>query len=527
MKTFSRLLASLLVLALVGDAGPAEAQGMIGTSTCSGGGLSMGAANGTFLRIDCTNAPLTGALTSSNGTFSSTGAAVPLILESGFTATAGVDVGMIFRTIADFSTTDKAFSFRDNTSTELFYATGAGNLGSSAGMVVVSSFYGPNHLNLAGTAGLYTTTLGPLSFISPDEANGAMTAHVFDTTNLATTGDKLLSVKNQGTEKFYVASTGSTVAVSTSYASSFQSAAGIWIAYGPSTTAGVNARLHSAANAAGEYGVVVGTSDTTTAQINFAVCNDCDGTPVYVFEVDGLGNGQLDGNLAVGTTLTSSTNYRIETGGTLTPATGDANALRLAVTLDSVAGDAYGIDMDAMEYTPATTKGVTEINIDGKFNTVLGETYPHYAGIKIDAPTRSSADGTITNVYGMWVIEGTAAAPGSNFSIYSEGTILTTGLIVGVQGGASTEIVESIGTSGTLDFGSIAAGTCADLTQAITGVEVGDPIACGWPVGLSGFNLAASCWVIGADSVNYRLCNPTVGAIDPTNGMTFSARTIR
>jgi len=62
----------------------------------------------------------------------------------------------------------------------------------------------------------------------------------------------------------------------------------------------VNMSVYSLANAAGEYGVVVGTSDVTTAQVNFAVANDADAVdPVYVLEVDGVGNTQIDGDLTV------------------------------------------------------------------------------------------------------------------------------------------------------------------------------------------------------------------------------------
>lgn len=62
-----------------------------------------------------------------------------------------------------------------------------------------------------------------------------------------------------------------------------------------------NLALASGANAASEYGVVVGTTATTTAQTNFAVANDVDGTPSFLFTVDGSGNTSAVGNLTVDT----------------------------------------------------------------------------------------------------------------------------------------------------------------------------------------------------------------------------------
>jgi len=80
--------------------------------------------------------------------------------------------------------------------------------------------------------------------------------------------------------------------------------------------------------------------------------------------------------------------------------------------------------------------------------------------------------------------------------------------------------------SGALDFGSIAAQTCLDLTiAAITGAATGNAVAPVWPSTLEA-NLSGTMFVSAADTVTVRLCNPTVGAIDPAS-QTFGGRVIK
>lgn len=94
-------------------------------------------------------------------------------------------------------------------------------------------------------------------------------------------------------------------------------------------------------------------------------------------------------------------------------------------------------------------------------------------------------------------------------------------------GTANTTAISYSGkSSGSLDFGSIVAGTCAELTQTLTGAGANDPLACGWPSALEA-NLAHSCRVSASDTITYRLCNvQTVTPIDPASG-TYTARVIR
>ncbi len=94
-----------------------------------------------------------------------------------------------------------------------------------------------------------------------------------------------------------------------------------------------------------------------------------------------------------------------------------------------------------------------------------------------------------------------------------------TGLIVGTSG---TVINDTRKNGGAIDFGSISTLTCSDQTQTLTGASVNDVLSCGYPAALEA-NLSPSCFVSATNTVTYRLCNVTVGSIDPASG-TYSAR---
>lgn len=89
-----------------------------------------------------------------------------------------------------------------------------------------------------------------------------------------------------------------------------------------------------------------------------------------------------------------------------------------------------------------------------------------------------------------------------------------------------TAITASLAVSGALNFGSIAAGECAELTQALVGAAVNDPVACAQPAAIED-RLIVSCRVSATDVVTQRVCNDNlVAAIDPASA-TFGARLIR
>ena len=80
--------------------------------------------------------------------------------------------------------------------------------------------------------------------------------------------------------------------------------------------------------------------------------------------------------------------------------------------------------------------------------------------------------------------------------------------------------------SATLDFPSIAAGTCSsDLTFSLPGANPGDAVAAGWPAGMEA-GLSGTMRISAASVVSVRLCADTTGAVNPA-GATFTATVVR
>jgi hypothetical protein len=78
----------------------------------------------------------------------------------------------------------------------------------------------------------------------------------------------------------------------------------------------------------------------------------------------------------------------------------------------------------------------------------------------------------------------------------------------------------------TLDFPSIAAGTCAaDLTFSLPGANAGDAVAPGWPAALEA-GLSGSMRISAAGVVAVRLCADMTGAVNPAPN-TFTATVLR
>ena len=109
-----------------------------------------------------------------------------------------------------------------------------------------------------------------------------------------------------------------------------------------------------------------------------------------------------------------------------------------------------------------------------------------------------------------------------------EGLDTTTGRIRrgdGTNVWASLSSETEITGTGTIDYGSIAAGAVGTGTVTVTGAVVGDSVAVGVP---STFNtgLLAFGYVSAADTVTIRVINGTAGAIDPASG-TYRATVVR
>ena len=520
MKTLSKLL--LLALLALPSFALAQGVNMGGTSgQFQGGGLSRAAADPIYLRLDATNDPLTGALSSSNGTYSATGAAVALVLESAFTPTAGADVPVIIQSTGDFGAADSILSVRDNTSTVQLSVRGNGDtyLGGTS-LPATLYFDGGNggltYTNVVGARNIFflntSYSNAGTNMVVYSGANAAGEYGVVAGSNATTTAQTSFAVCNNclntsPTMVFEVLGTGAV-----------QMDGDLTVDGGnilnALTAAGINLAVASGANAAGEYGVVVGTNDTATAQTNFAVANDIDGTPVYVLEVLGTGRvgiggaaGALGVITIVGTyTGAAASDAAIVVGGiaglTLEP-TSEAYAINIGQTVNLDPGDAsntYGISVD-----PTTVAD-------------SGETIPSAFGINVEDMLKSGT-GTITNSIGIRVVE-SAVGGTLNLALDSVGTLRTSGLLMGDA--SSTEFTGSAAASATINFGAVTAVTCDDSTMTLTGAAINDPVLCSFPAALEA-DLAPSCFVSNTNTITFRLCNPTASNIDPASG-TFAAR---
>lgn len=94
-------------------------------------------------------------------------------------------------------------------------------------------------------------------------------------------------------------------------------------------------------------------------------------------------------------------------------------------------------------------------------------------------------------------------------------------------GNAAAALARYFFATTTIDFASIAAQTCNEQTMTVTGAAANDRVVLGLAHGVMNTgDLSASAWVSAADTVTIRLCNPTVGALDPPSG-TFSVSLFR
>jgi len=84
---------------------------------------------------------------------------------------------------------------------------------------------------------------------------------------------------------------------------------------------------------------------------------------------------------------------------------------------------------------------------------------------------------------------------------------------------------DAIDFSASLDFASISAQTCAELTISASGAAADNPVAPSWPAALEA-GLSGIMYVSSGNTVTVRLCNPTTAAIDPAS-RTFAGRIIK
>lgn len=93
--------------------------------------------------------------------------------------------------------------------------------------------------------------------------------------------------------------------------------------------------------------------------------------------------------------------------------------------------------------------------------------------------------------------------------------------------GAGTLVTKILSATATLDFGSLAAGTVADLTITVTGAADGDSVIVTPPNGSVLDNVTYTGWVSAANTVTVRAANNSlITARDPASG-TFRATVIK
>ena len=84
---------------------------------------------------------------------------------------------------------------------------------------------------------------------------------------------------------------------------------------------------------------------------------------------------------------------------------------------------------------------------------------------------------------------------------------------------------QAIDFSAALDFASIGAQGCSELSLTVTGASSGNALVPAWPAALES-GLVGIMYVSAADTVKVRLCNVTASPIDPVN-QTFGGRLIK
>ena len=155
------------------------------------------------------------------------------------------------------------------------------------------------------------------------------------------------------------------------------------------SAAGINLTIASGADAAGDYGVVVGTNSTSTDGTIFAAATDIDGTPAYAFSVLGIGNA--------GVGVAPAADTRLKIGGAALASAGVAYGMTNILSLD-----------------PASGASAISLEIDPMITATAAETNPALYGLYIDGFTKTGT-GTVTASYGIFV--GTTTLATTNIGI--------------------------------------------------------------------------------------------------------------
>jgi hypothetical protein len=152
--------------------------------------------------------------------------------------------------------------------------------------------------------------------------------------------------------------------------------------------------------------------------------------------------------------------------------------------------------------------------------TIDGDRLPAMSTTKKGAvPATGTPSGKVLDDYGSWVTNGSSYTlpkasdtvlggikVGTNLSIDGNGVLSASG-----SGGSTTGLY-----SGTLDFGSIPDGGCAELTFAATGAVAGNVYAISLPSGLDA-SVIGNARASATDTIAVRLCNFSGAAVNPAS----------
>jgi len=85
-------------------------------------------------------------------------------------------------------------------------------------------------------------------------------------------------------------------------------------------------------------------------------------------------------------------------------------------------------------------------------------------------------------------------------------------------GTASNRVTSMLGTSSVYDAASITSACTESGNIAMTGAKLGDVCAVGAPTAVGALQVSVTCYVFSTNNARIKVCNPTVGAIDPASG---------
>ena len=191
------------------------------------------------------------------------------------------------------------------------------------------------------------------------------------------------------------------------------------------------------------------------------------------------------------------------------PVTGvlvDGNSLGAALQIGT--NDAQNFNLEVA--------GLTRIRIASTGRTFIGSAATATAFLQLAAGAASASNAPLKFSAGTNLTTPEAGAiefDGTNYYATSSTTRYT--------------LAKTLTATASLNFPSVAASTCSDLTVTVTGAADGDGASVGVPNASILANGSYTWWASAANTVTVRFCNhQTVGALDPASG-TFRATVLK